>query len=55
MINKKSIIYYAKVALIFLPCLIWDVTLWTITWLYQKAEKFDKVGGQWIDNFLNGD
>lgn len=44
-----------KIALVALPVLVWDVTYYLVTKLYELCTAIDKEGEKILDNFMGSD
>lgn len=44
-----------KIALVALPVLVWDVTYYLVTKLYELCTSIDKEGEKILDNFMGSD
>lgn len=44
-----------KIALVALPVLVWDVTYYLVTKLYELCTVIDKEGEKILDNFMGSD
>lgn len=42
-----------KLILLFVPCLLWDVMFWSVTWLQKNMKRLDEIGENIIEDFLN--
>lgn len=41
-----------KLVLLFVPCLMWDVAFWSITWLQKIMQVIDEKGAKKLEEFL---
>lgn len=46
---------WMKVALVFLPVVLWDIFYFLLKELYNICEDVDEIGGQKLDKFINGE